>query len=247
MIKNPGFITTIIWPAVVLIIALAAFYIKPWQTKTDQTISVTSTGTTQVTPNVAEVTATVETTNPNIDTARAQNQEKVSALIAKLKELGIAEKDIKTENISAGQSYSQDIEPLIYPAPKRPNTNQFSTSLEVTIRDFQKADQIIAALTQNGATNLYGPSLTIDNETQEQAKSKAREGAVGDAKKKAAELAKLSGRKLGKVVKITETGDFGYPQPILARSSADLAEKATSISPGENEVTINLAVDFSLK
>lgn len=238
--------TALIWPLVVLIIAFGAFYLKPWQTKPTETISVTAQGKAQIAPNVATVTGTVETKNPNLDEARAQNEKRVSTIVTKLRELGVDEKDIKTQNISGGETYSRP-EPLIYPPKPLPSTNQFSTSLEVTIRNFDSTDEILTALTQNGATNLYGPNLTLDDKAQEKAKTKAREDAVGSARKKAEELAKLSGRKLGKAIKIQEQGDVIFPQPLVAQSELDLKQKASQIQPGEQEVTANLAVDFSLK
>jgi len=237
--------TALIWPIVVLLIAFGAFYFKPWQTKPTETISVTAEGKAQTVPNVAKITATVETQNKNLDEARAQNKQKVSTIVSKIKDLGIEEKDIKTQNISAGQSYEPQT--LMYPVPPRPNTNSFSTSLEITIRDFDIADEVLAALTQNGAANLYGPNLTLDDNAQEETKSKAREDAVDSARKKAEELAKLSGRKLGKAVKIQEQSDVIFPQPLLAQGEADLKQKASQIAPGEQEVIVNLAVDFELK
>ena len=231
------------WPLVILIIALAAFYLKPWQTKPQETISVSATGRTQTIPNVAKITATVETKNSNLETARRENEEKVEGVIAKLKDLGIDEKDIQTQSISGGPG-----EIMIYPPPPRqPTTNQFSTTIEVTIRNFEIADEAISALTQNGATNLYGPNLTLDEKAQEDAKSRAREDAVEDARQKATQLAQLSGRKLGKAVKIQEQGDIIFPQPFLAQSEADLKQKASQIQPGQNDVTISLSVDFELK
>ncbi|OGD93113.1 hypothetical protein A3C33_04900 [Candidatus Curtissbacteria bacterium RIFCSPHIGHO2_02_FULL_42_58] len=232
----------LIWPLVVLLVAFGAFWLKPWQQKPQETISVTAEGKTQVTPNIAKISATVETKKPNLDNARRENEQKVSSLVNKLRELGIDEKDIKTQNISAGPGF--EIQP--YP-PIKPTTNQVSTTLEVTIRDFKKSDTIIAALTEQGATNLYGPNLTIDDQTLEQAKSKAREAAVDAARQKSQELAKLSRRKIGKVVKISEQGDFSIPPPIFAQGAVELQQKASQIQPGQNEVTISLQVDFSLR
>lgn len=234
-----------LWPIAVLIIVFGAIYLKPWQTKTLETVTVTATGKTQVTPNIANISATVESKNPNLDIARQQNEKTVSAIITELKNLGISEKDIKTEYISGGPGYELDVQ--IFPEPPKTNTNQLTTTLQITIRDFEIVNEVLASLTQNGATNLYGPSLTIDEKTLTAAKSKAREDAVENAKNQAKELAQLSDRKLGKVVKVTELGDFGYPIPILARSEADLRQKASIIEPGQNEVTISLQVDFALK
>src|SRR3990170_5338426 len=241
--------SNILWPIVVLLILFGAFWLKPWQTKPTETISVTAEGKAQTAPNVATITATIETKNKNLDQARAENEQKVSTIVAKLKDLGVKEKDIKTQNISGGPGYQVMDTPQtqIYPIPPRPNTNSFSASLEITIRNFDIADEVLAVLTQNGASNLYGPNLTLDENAQEEIKSKARENAVSSARKKAEELAKLSGRKLGKAVKIEEVGDVVFPQPFYAQSELDLKQKASLIQPGQNEVTINLAVDFELK
>ncbi|OGD85443.1 hypothetical protein A3B51_02085 [Candidatus Curtissbacteria bacterium RIFCSPLOWO2_01_FULL_41_18] len=235
---------TWLWPLVVLLLALGAFYTKPWQIKPAETISVSASGKTQVTPNIAKITATIESQNPNLDEARSDNEQKISTIVTKLKELGVEEKDIKTQNISGGPGYEPQI--LIYP-PRPKNINQLSTSLEITIRNFDISDEVLATLTQSGTTDLYGPNLTVDDQTLEAAKSKAREDAVSQARKKAEELAKLSERRLGKVVKIQEQGDFGYPVPIIAQSELDLKERASQIQPGQNEVTINLSVDFALE
>lgn len=251
----PKIASSILWPIVVLIIAFGAFFLKPWETKTTETVSVTAAGTVDVTPDVAKITASIESTNPNIDVARKENEQKVALIVAKLKALNVDEKDIKTQNISAGKGYevftprstSDEVQTQIYPAPPKPNTNNFSTSLEITIRSFETTDEVIAALTQNGATNLYGPNLTLSNDTMEEAKSQARAKAVDLARKKAEDLAKLSGRGIGKAVKISEQGDYGYPVPMMARAEGDLVEKASLVQPGQNQVSINLAVDFALK
>lgn len=242
-LSSEKLLKTLIWPAVALLIAFAAFYFKPWQKLEQQSVSVSATGTAKAVPNIAKINATVETQNPNIDEARKITDEKVSKIVEAIKNLGILEKDIKTQNISGGQSY----EIQIYPAPLRKPTNQYSVSLEITIQDFQKADQITSILTQNGATNLYGPNLQVDDQDLETAKSQARQNAIESAQKKAQELAAAAGRRVGKVISIKEQGDYAIPGPLYARGGADLLEKASSILPGQDEVSINLLVDFSLK
>lgn len=233
----------ILWPLVVLIIATAAFYLKPWQASTQQLISVSATGTAKATPNIAKIMAAVETQNPNIDEARKQTEEKVDKIQEAIKDLGIADKDIKTQNISAGESY----EVQIYPRPPGKPTNQYSISLEITIRDFKVADQILSILTQNGATNLYGPNLQVDDKDLETAKSQARQNAIENAESKAQELAEAAGRRVGKVITIKEQGDYAFPVPLYTRTGTELMEKAQTIQPGQDEVSINLQVDYALK
>lgn len=238
--------SSFLWPIVILLITLAAFYFKPWQQTKQENISVSAQGIAEAKPDIAQIIANIESQNANIDLARQENEKKVSAIIEKLKAIGVDQKDIKTQNISAQPGYEPQT--LIYPAPPRkPNANTFSTSLEIKIRNFEIADEIIASLTQNGATNLYGPNLTLSEDAQNTAKSNARKKAIEEARKKAEELAKLSNRKLGKAVNIKEQGEPIYPGPIFAQSEMDLKQKASQIQPGQNEVTINLSVDFALK
>lgn len=245
MIKNQKIpaLKNLVWPFVVLLIAFGAFYIKPWQQKPQETISVSATGTAKSIPNIAKINATLEVKNPQIDLARKEAESKTSAVIEKLVSLGIEQKDIKTTNLSGGNSY----EILPYPAPDRSKTSQFQTTLEITIRNFDKTDKVISTLTENGITNLYGPNLTIDDQTLEEAKSQARAKAVENAKQKAGQLAQTSDRKIGKVAKIVEQGDYNYPQPIYALGGADLREKASQIQTGQDEISITLQVDFTLK
>lgn len=233
---------SLIWPVVVLIVVFGAFLFKPWQTKPQETISVQSSGEAQVTPNIAKISASIKSENKDLDKAREENERKIEKSVARLKDLGVWEKDIKTQHISAGQTYELQIFP-----PRRVPTNQFTTTLEITVRNFESADEVIATLTQNGAADLYGPNLTVSEESLESAKTQAREKAVDSARQKAEELAKLSRRKLGKVVTIKEQGDFQVPPPIIAYSEADLRQKASLIQPGQNEVSISLQVDFSLR
>ena len=234
-----------IWPLVVLVVALVVIYTKPWQLKAPEVISVIATGKTEATPNVAKITASVNSQNKNADAARRENEIKTAQIIESLKTLGIGEKDIKTQSISSGVGYEPQT--LIYPARPRPSTNSFSLTLEITIHNFDNADEVIANLTKNGASNIYGPNLTIDDKALEEAKAKAREDGVNDAKNKAEQLAKLSNRKLGKVLKVEEQGDFGIPTPLMASSEMDLREKASQIQPGQSEVTVSLKVDYQLK
>jgi len=234
-------IKTFIWPIVVLVIAFGAFYLKPWQAKPLQTISVSAAGTAKAVPNVATINAAFQSQNTDVNQARTETDSKVSKVISALEALGISKKDIQTQNVSAGQSYQN----MMYPRPTP--TNEYSVNLSITIRDFKKADQALAIFTQNGAANIYGPNLQVDTKDLDSAKSKARENAVANAKVKAGELARAANRTIGNVTSIKEQGDYAVPGPMYAIGGADLVEKASSIQPGQDEVTITLIVDFALK
>ena len=244
----------IILAIVILGVAISAFILKPWESTPKETISVSAEGKTQVAPNIAKISATISTTNDDLDLARVQNEEKIDNAISAIKSVGVAEEDIKTQYLSGGPTYEildiQDQSSSSFVPPRPPGqtkTNQISTTFEITVRDFDIADEVLAALTQNGATNLSGPRLTVDEDTIETAKSEARKDAVDNARKKASELAELSGKNLGDVVSINEGGGFRTPTPIFALSEADIAEKVNTIQPGQNDVSVTIQVDFELK
>lgn len=244
----------IILAIVILGVAISAFILKPWDSTPKETISVSAEGKTQVAPNIAKISATFSTNNDDLDLARKQNEEKIDNALTAIKSLGVAEEDIKTQYLSGGPTYeilsqTESINPdiQIFPPPQRDKTNQISTTFEITIRDFDIADEVLAALTQNGATNLSGPRLTVDEDTLETAKSEARKNAVENARKKAGELADLSSKKLGDIVSINEGGGFRTPTPIFALSEADITKKVNTIQPGQNDVSITIQIDFELK
>ena len=231
--------------------AISSFIFKPWQTKPTETISVSAEGKTQITPNIAKISATISTNNDDLNLARSQNEEKVNSVLAALKVLSIAEEDIQTQYISGGPTYeiqeAPQVDIQIFPPPQRTKTNQISVTFEITIRDFTLADKVIAAFTQNGATNLNGPRLTVDEQTLESAKSEARKNAVKNAQNKAAELASLSDKNLGEVISINEGNNFRIPTPIYALAEEDIQEKINTIQPGQNDVSITIQVEFALK
>ena len=77
--SNSIALALIVWALVILTIALAAFIFKPWQNKTQDTISVSATGKSQIAPNIAKLSATVSTNNDDLDLTRQQNEEKVNS------------------------------------------------------------------------------------------------------------------------------------------------------------------------
>lgn len=81
----------------------------------------------------------------------------------------------------------------------------------------------------------------------------AREKALEDAKLKAEQLAKASGRKLGKVLNITDNTYYN-PTPIyyakaegMGGVAMDTATTSSSFSPGQTEVTVNVNVVYKIR
>lgn len=237
------------WQIIVLILLVAVLGIgiavwQPWK-MTNRKIEVSATGKIQAVPDVSKITAGVEVLKNTAEEAQKNASTNLSKIVEAVKAQGIADKDIKTENVST------------YPNYDYRNNNQIKGYygrgvVTITVRDTAKAQNIVNTVTSAGANSVYGPQLTFSDEKLEQAQTEAREEAVKNAKIKAESLAKSSGARLGKVLTIQESsvnsGQF-YPA-FTAESAADLKVSGagqSSIEPGENDVTVEVIVSYALK
>jgi uncharacterized protein YggE len=98
------------------------------------------------------------------------------------------------------------------------------------------------------ATRLGGVGLDFGSGSK--LLTKARNAAFSDAKAKAKRYAKLAGRSLGPVTKITEKQGNRPPQPMTAlRGNASAAGSAqpVPVEPGTRKVSIRVTVVWSLR
>ncbi|HEX9093607.1 MAG TPA: SIMPL domain-containing protein, partial [Coriobacteriia bacterium] len=152
---------------------------------------------------------------------------------------GVSAEDIQTQNVSLN--------------PQRDRRNAItgyaaSVSLRVTTRDLSKAGDLLEAGTKAGATEVWGPSLYL-SETNE-ARTRAIDSAVADAKVRAERMAKAAGRSVGAVVSITEQGAVStYPNYLSKYAMAGVAldAGAPGIQPGQMDAYAHVSVSFELK
>ncbi|HPR83949.1 MAG TPA: SIMPL domain-containing protein, partial [Candidatus Paceibacterota bacterium] len=127
-------------------------------------------------------------------------------------------------------------------------------SIEVKIRDVDKANTIRTGLAEAGVDNIDGPDFSIDDE--EGYKEEARAKAIVDAKEKAAVLAKDLGVKLVKIVNFSEGSNY-YPyrdsmkvmsavEESISWDSAGGAQ-APSLPIGENKITSNVTITYEIR
>ena len=235
------------WQTIVLIVLIAAIGAgialwQPWRNSA-RTITINGEGKIQSVPDVAKLDGAVETKKNSATEAQTITSAQISKLIDLIKAKGIEEKDIKTEQISAYPNYnynngSNTIDGYIA-----------RTTITVTIRDLTKGQEMLDLLTANGATGISGPNLTFSDEKMATIKKQAQESAVLDAKARAESLAKAGNAKLGKVITITDNYiTTGNPMPYLTMDKATVGSSATnSIAPGEDEITAQITITYSLK
>jgi uncharacterized protein len=201
-------------------------------------ISVSGTGRVVTTPDVADLRLGVAVTKPTVKEARTLAATQMTRVIAALKKLGIADKDLQTTGLSLQPNYT-------YPASGTPRLTGYtlSNSLSVTIRDLDKLGDAIDDGLAAGATTLDGVWFRVENSAA--AEKQARQAAMADAKAKAQTLASAAGVAISGVASISEVS-APLPQPMYydgARLSA-ARDAGTPIQFGTNEVLVTVTVEY---
>jgi len=234
-------LVTIIAGGAVIGLALAGGRFFGWgkiQLDQRETITVIGQAKGQQASQVARFSATVSRVNDDKQTAINEVNENMSRLIEKVKQFGIKEEDLKTQNISISQQ-----EETFYEGSRkktRPGQWRVSNSLEITLRDVDRASALASLLADSGATNVWGPNFYTD-ETSELEASLLEE-AVKDAREKAERLARASGKRLGQIIEVSEgQGQASYG--IRLESSGG---GGAPIEPGGSQIQKSVTVVFEI-
>ena len=113
-------------------------------------------------PDTATFSTGVETKAKTATEALRQNSVQARAVIDRLKSLGIAEKDIQTTGINLRADYEYD-------QPSRENRfvgYVVSNQVSATVHDISRLGEILDAIVSSGATNLNGPTFSIDDDSK---------------------------------------------------------------------------------
>jgi len=196
-------------------------------------ITVNGTGTVRATPDEADFSFGVETQADTADAAIAANNETMQRVIDAIKAAGIPAADIQTEQVSVSPRYSDNGQKIVgYTA---------SNTVDVKIRDLSKVSAVVTAATSAGANQVYGPSLSISQQSAlyQQALVKA----LDDAHAKAVVLAKAAGVGLGRVTSIVEGATV---TPLPAATGAAETGKSVPIEPGQQEIQATISVTYAI-
>lgn len=206
-----------------------------------RTLSVTGSGKTYLTPDIAYISIGVHTENKDAAEAIASNTAQSQKVAQALKNFGIDAKDIQTNNFSVYPR--QDYDPT-----GKPTDLVFvvDNTVFVTVREIDQVGDVIDAAVQAGANTISG--IQFDVEDKSAAMSQAREAAVADAQSQAEDLAKAAGVTLGPVQTINSSNS--YPIPYMDRAGGVAMEAAAAsvpISPGQMTITVDVNVTYQIQ
>jgi len=201
-------------------------------------ITVTGTGTVTGVPNQLVLSMGVQTSGSSVSTALSEANHAARRVMSALRSGGVSRADIATSGLSIQPNYSNG-----NPAPIG---YAVSEELTATLRDLKKAgSQIQAAATAGrNLTTVNGVSLNLTDTGSLLAR--ARAAAVRDAHAKASQFASALGHPLGAVVSLTSQSSVPYPVFYGAAAAANGAAPAVPVSPGKQQVSVDITVVYTI-
>jgi uncharacterized protein YggE len=230
--------------------AYSSYYMTKSMYPMPMSISVNGEGEASAIPDVGQFSFSVTAEGADATTAQAASGTKINDLIAYLKEQGVEEKDIKTENYNMYPKYRYENTDCFGawcpPGEEIPDGFEVSQTVAVKVRDTAKAGTLIAGVGEKGATNISGLSFTVDDETA--LKAEARSKAIADAKTKAEKIAADLGVEIVRVTSFYENeGYYGYGSAEPMMEKAMDASVAPNTPVGENTTNVSVSVSFEVK
>jgi len=201
------------------------------------TVTASGTGETFEAPDMAQMYFGATVSADEASAALSQANELAKAITAAAKDAGVAAEDIQTANVSVypQQNYEGDKVTI--------TGYQATIQVSVKIRDIEAVGDVIGAASEAGANEISGPSFMLDDDAD--ANAKAIELAIADARSRAEVMAKASGKSLGEIISVTETG-ASTPIYYGAKDSMAAAE-SVAIEPGQLNISTSVTVVFELK
>lgn len=197
-----------------------------------RTITVTGDASISRAPDMATISIGVTSVGESAAEALGTNSKTMEAVIARLKEAGIAGSDLQTSGLSVNPTYNNS------PSGSSVATASGFTAMNVLtvgIRDLDGLGGVLDAVVSDGANTLNGVSFGLVNPGP--ALDEARKAAVADARARAEVLAGAAGVKLGDLVSLTEGYGFGGgPAPMFR------AEAASAVPVERGEVSYQATV-----
>ena len=205
-------------------------------------IVTTGEGTVKLAPDRAWVSISAESRARGPKEAQKANADAMTAVLGKLKALGLAADAIRTSGY--------DLQPEFDYANGKQTLRGYvaRNAIEVRLDDIGRTGEVLDAAVGSGATSVGG--VRFDLKDRAAAEREALKQAVADARGRAEAAASGAGMKVDRVLRIEEQRTSPpEPRPIMMmRQSAALqADAAPPMAPGELEIKAIVTMTSSIK
>lgn len=212
------------------------------------TLTVTGTGQLALEPDTAFVTFGMETAGKSLVEAQRLNNQVMSKVMARLRELQIEKERIQTSFFMVSPQYK--------PPPKRPADAPpaspeiigylVSNRVTVEVRQTEKVGAVIEEALAAGANHFQGLHWALRDE--QQAKLSALTQAAAGAREKAAALSRALQVKLVRLTSVNEAGHVVRPASHVSRSmmAMDAGGSEPPIFSGEMKVEATVTLTYEI-
>lgn len=205
------------------------------------TVQVTGNSHTEIDPDIAKISLSINTTNTTLEQAKNENTQIGDQVFTKLREQDVADHQIKTEayRIDSIYSYENDRLPKLK-GYKVSNTIEITTSID-------KVGILVNELTSVGANEIN--SIRFDKGNETDVKNEALHDAVKDALQKAEVIANALGKHVSAVKMVNESGNSYNPVMVNSRvyKAATMDASAPTIAAGKITVESTVQVTVELE
>ena len=198
------------------------------------TLIVSGTGEIKGSPDIAKLFVTSSSRGTTAQEATSKNAEAANVLLNTLKSQGIAEKDIKTSNISISPIFDTES-----------NVNNIigyeaSNSFIATIRKISDAGKVIDSVTGAGNYTISNISFSIEND--DDLEDEAFKLAVKNARHRAEIVAKEAGKDVTgiKTINVSSSGGIIFGEVFAAKDSS------TPVLPGDITVSASVTIEYTI-
>lgn len=210
-----------------------------------RTVTVSAEGKITAKPDIAYVSLSVVSQGATVKAITQDGNQKMDAVIAAVKKLGVESKDVTSSKYNLYPEYK-------YVKEQTPKISGYRLDQEISVkvRDLAKVEDVLDAGIAAGA-NQVG-QLTFDIDDMSGIKKQAREIAFKKAQEKARDMAAAAGVKIGRVITFSEDQAYGLYAQTYANYSMDMvrapeAAAAPSIESGSKEISLNVSVTYEIE
>ncbi len=205
-------------------------------------IAVTGLGKISVVPDVVVLRLGIEVSAPTVGEAYSEASDTMDKVLAALRSAGLEDKDLQTVNFSIYPIYSQE---RSITGEREVTGYRVANFVNARVSPIDRVEQVLIDMTAAGGDAARVQNVQLQVDDPDALDSQLRELALEDAKAKADQIAQLTGVTLGEVTYVQE-GSVPPPISPLYGAFAAEAKSASSISPGETELSLQLSVVYSL-
>ena len=206
-------------------------------------VDVTGEASVRVAPDQADVRFAVVTRGEEPGAVRADNEAAASAALDAVRELGIAEEDIRMEGLRLQPRHEYDAETRAH----REAGFEAVRDVHVRVRDLTDLPDLVAVVVDAGANRIQEVRYDLADRTP--ARNEALQEAARAARDKAVVLVRALDAELGPLLELREQQfHFGIPRMARLDATAEAASgDPAAYAPGEIEIEARVEVRFGIR